>query len=73
MFEFIPYFIEAICSNICDGGSEKDKKGLGVQVPYRRWVKINFQTDNLLMFDAEMGIPKYFRKFYHELLIDFDL
>ena len=55
------------------GGSEKDKKGLGVQVAYRRRVQINLQTENLFMFDAEMEKPKYFRKFYRWLLIDFDL
>ena len=76
MFVFIPYFIGAIRSKKMLSkvrGSEKDKKGLGVQVAYRRQVQTNLQTDNLLMSDAEMGRPKYFRKFHRWLFIDFDL
>ena len=44
-----------------------------MQIACRRQVQTNLQTDNLLMFDAEMGRPKYFRKFHRWLLIDFDL
>ena len=76
MFVFIPYFIGAIGSKKMLSkvrGSEKDKKGLRVQVAYRRQVQTSLQTDNLLMFDAEMGRPKYFRKFNRWLLVDFDL
>ena len=54
-------------------GSEKGKKVVGVKVAYRRQVQTNLQTNNLLMFDAEMGRPKYFRKFNRWLLVDFDL
>ena len=55
------------------GGTEKDKRGSGVQIAYRRRVQTNLQTDNLLMFDAETGRPKYFEKFHWWLLTDFDL
>ena len=53
--------------------SQKDKKRVRVQIPYRRWVQTNLQTDNLLMFDAEMGKPKYFRNLHQWYLINFDL
>ena len=71
---FISYFIGTICSKKCCQNLEvqkKDKKWMGVQAAYRGRVQTNLQTFIHLMFDAEMGRPKYFRKFHHWLLIYF--
>ena len=76
MFVFILFFIGPIYSKKYFQKlevQEKDEKGVRVQIAYRRQVQTNLQTDNLLMFDAEIGRPKYFRKFHRWLLIDFDL
>ena len=76
MFVFILFFIGPIYSKKYFQKfevQEKDKKGVRVQIAYRRQVQTNLQTDSLLMLDAEMGRPKYFRKFHRWVLIDFDL